>query len=77
MIEDGRTLVVVADGRQARLFEEARRGGDLHERTAWLADLPVYSVAARPGRAVFMTGSATAFTPPFPTRRRTGASAAF
>lgn len=49
MIEDGRTLVVVADGRQARLFEEARRGGDLHERTAWLADLPVYSVAARPG----------------------------
>lgn len=49
MIEDGRALVVVADGRQARVFGEARRGGDLHERAAWLADLPAYSAGASRG----------------------------
>lgn len=51
MIEDGKTLVVVADGRRARLFEEPRRGGTLHERQAWLADLPAFQVghASAPG----------------------------
>ncbi|MCE3290019.1 MAG: hypothetical protein K0R83_2031 [Caulobacter sp.] len=39
MIPDGRTLILVADGRRARLFEEARRGGSLTEHAAWLADL--------------------------------------
>ena len=39
MILDGRTLVLVADGGRARLFEEARRGGPLHEHPDWLADL--------------------------------------
>ena len=34
MITDGRTLVVVADGARARLFEEARRGGPLTEHEA-------------------------------------------
>lgn len=47
MIEDGKTLVVVADGRRARLFEEPRRGGPLHERQDWLAGAPAY----HPGRA--------------------------
>ncbi len=36
MIEDRRTLVVLADGRRVRLLEEARRGGPLHERAGWL-----------------------------------------
>lgn len=36
MIEDGRTLVVLADGRRVRLFEEARLAGPLHERGEWL-----------------------------------------
>lgn len=36
MIEDGRTLVVLADGRRVRLFEEARLAGPLHEQVAWL-----------------------------------------
>ena len=36
MIEDGRTLVVVADGRRVRLLEEARLAGPLHEQPAWL-----------------------------------------
>jgi protein required for attachment to host cells len=49
MIEDARTLVVVADGRHARLFEEPRRGGRLHERAEWLADLPEYKAARSPG----------------------------
>lgn len=36
MIEDRRTLVVLADGRRVRLFEEARRDGPLHEKAGWL-----------------------------------------
>ncbi len=36
MIEDGRTLVVLADGRRVRLFEEARLAGPLHEHVEWL-----------------------------------------
>ncbi|CAN5118778.1 host attachment protein [soil metagenome] len=39
MITDGRTLVVAADGRQARLFLESRRGGPLTEHPDWLAGL--------------------------------------
>lgn len=34
---DSRTLILVADGRRARLFEEARRGGPLTERSDWIA----------------------------------------
>lgn len=49
MIEDGKTLVVVADGRRARLFEEPRRGGALQERQAWLADLPAFQIGHAPG----------------------------
>lgn len=48
MIQDGQTLVVVADGRHARLFVETRRGGPLKERTAWLEGLPDYRPS--PGR---------------------------
>jgi protein required for attachment to host cells len=36
MIEDGRTLVVLADGRRVRLLEEARLAGPLHEHVEWL-----------------------------------------
>jgi protein required for attachment to host cells len=39
MRQDERTLVVTADGVQARVFEEARRGGHLIEHTDWLEDL--------------------------------------
>lgn len=35
----GSSLLLVADGRRARLFEERRRGGDLIEVTARLGDL--------------------------------------
>jgi protein required for attachment to host cells len=41
MILDGRTLILVADGGRARVFEEPRRGGPLHERPEWLAGLSV------------------------------------
>lgn len=61
MIEDGRTLVVVADGRKARVFEEARRGGALHEKAEWLAELPEYSVGegSSPGRVYDRFGHAS------------------
>lgn len=36
MILDGRTLILVADDRRGRLFEEARRGGPLIERPDWI-----------------------------------------
>ena len=36
MILDGRTLILVADGRRGRLFEEARRGGPLIEQPDWI-----------------------------------------
>lgn len=39
MLLNERSLVVVADGRQVRLFEERRRGGPLHERDEWSAGL--------------------------------------
>jgi protein required for attachment to host cells len=35
------SLVVVADGRRARLFEERRRGGELHEITDLFGDLAI------------------------------------
>lgn len=38
MIVDERTLILVADGRRARLFEERVRGGPLHERSEVVAD---------------------------------------
>jgi protein required for attachment to host cells len=58
MIEDARTLVVLADGRRARLLEEARLDGPLHERGEWLRGMagfehsggtPRVTVHARPG----------------------------
>lgn len=42
MLEDRRTLVVLADGRRVRLFEESRRGGPLKERGEWLKTLPPF-----------------------------------
>lgn len=39
MTPDARTLVVVADGRRARLLEQPRIGGPLHDRPEWLAGL--------------------------------------
>ena len=42
MIEDKRTLVVLADGRRVRLFEEARRGGPLKEHNGWLKTMPPF-----------------------------------
>lgn len=39
MIPDAKTLVVVADGRRARLLEQPRLDGPLHDRPDWLAGL--------------------------------------
>jgi len=36
---DGKCLLVVADGANARLLEERRRGGPLTEQPSWVADL--------------------------------------
>lgn len=47
MIPDGRTLILVADGGRARLFEEARRGGPLTEHEAWLAGVAVPAMASK------------------------------
>ena len=47
MIPDGRTLILVADGGRARLFEEARRGGPLIEHAEWLAGLSVPAMASK------------------------------
>jgi protein required for attachment to host cells len=60
MIQDGRTLVVVADGARARLFEEPRRGGKLTERAEWTADLepPHTSRSSSPGRVYDRAGQA-------------------
>jgi len=47
----GKCLVVVADGENARLFEEGRRGGPLAERPAWTDDLtPTATTAHAKGR---------------------------
>jgi protein required for attachment to host cells len=39
MIPDARTLVVVADGHRARLLEQMRLDGPLHDRPDWLDGL--------------------------------------
>lgn len=39
MTPDARTLVVVADGHRARLLEQARIDGPLHDRPEWLPGL--------------------------------------
>lgn len=39
MTPDVKTLVVVADGRRARLLEQPRLGGPLHDRPEWLPGL--------------------------------------
>ncbi|ENZ80574.1 MULTISPECIES: host attachment protein [Caulobacter] len=39
MTPDATTLVVVADGHRARLLEQPRIGGPLHDRPEWLAGL--------------------------------------
>lgn len=46
-------LVVVADGENALLFEESRRGGPLAERPSWIADLKPQPVTASPKGRVF------------------------
>ena len=46
MILDARTLILVADGRRARLFEEARRGGSFTERPEWIAGLEAPHLAS-------------------------------
>ena len=39
MTPDARTLIVVADGHRARLLEQPRIGGALHDRPEWLSGL--------------------------------------
>jgi len=39
MTPDARTLIVVADGRRARLLEQLRLDGPLHDRPGWLSGL--------------------------------------
>lgn len=48
MITDARTLVVVADGRRARLLEQPRIDGPLHDRPEWLADVKEHHDHAPP-----------------------------
>jgi protein required for attachment to host cells len=48
MTPDARTLVVVADGRRARLLEQPRIDGPLHDRPEWLADLKEHHDHAPP-----------------------------
>lgn len=52
MLQDKRTLLVLADGRRVRLFEESRRGGPLKERGAWLRAMPPFH---HPGSAQQVT----------------------
>lgn len=46
----GSSLVVIADGRQARVFEERRRGGPLFDVTAQLGDLSLHQHPASSSR---------------------------
>ncbi|WP_297506348.1 host attachment protein [uncultured Caulobacter sp.] len=48
MTPDARTLVVVADGRRARLLEQPRLDGPLHDRPEWLPDLKEHHDHAPP-----------------------------
>lgn len=52
MTPDIRTLVVVADGEQARVFEEPRRGGRLIEHADWLAEIEAHARSQPPVGAV-------------------------
>ena len=61
MILDGRTLILVADGRRARLFEEARRGGPLKERPEWLDGVTTPHLAAGTAHAGGHDKTETAF----------------
>ncbi len=48
---NGSTLILVADGRRARLYEEPRRGADLIQRAAHdIADEDLYAPQDRPPR---------------------------
>lgn len=47
MNPDARTLVVVADGHRARLLEQPRIGGPLHDRPEWLAGLKEHHAHTR------------------------------
>jgi len=49
----GTCLLVVADGRRARLFEERRRGAPLVERSDWLEGVAPEAVDAPPRGRVF------------------------
>jgi len=48
MNPDAITLVVVADGRRARLLEQLRIDGPLHDRPEWLADVKEHHDHAAP-----------------------------
>lgn len=48
MTPDARTLIVVADGRRARLLEQPRLGGPLHDRPEWLPGLKEHHEHAAP-----------------------------
>lgn len=52
MTPDMRTLVIVADGERARVFDEARRGGRLIEHADWLAGLEAHPGSRPPVGAV-------------------------
>ncbi|MET3665776.1 host attachment protein [Caulobacter sp. 1776] len=52
MTPDTRTLVIVADGERARVFEEARRGGRLTERADWLTEIEAAAKSRPPVGAV-------------------------
>ncbi|MEH6663438.1 MAG: host attachment protein [Brevundimonas sp.] len=49
----GKSLVVVADGENARLFEERRRGGPLSEQPSWIEGLEPAGAEAPPKGRVF------------------------
>lgn len=49
----GKCLIVVADGANARLFEERRRGGPLKEQSGWIEDLKPVDVAVPAKGRVF------------------------
>lgn len=48
MTPDATTLIVVADGRRARLLEQTRIDGPLHDRPEWLADVKEHHDHAAP-----------------------------
>lgn len=50
MTPDARTLIVVADGRRARLLEQPRLDGPLHDRPEWLPGLKEHHEHDAPSR---------------------------